>query len=114
MFNLFSYGTLRYEQVQLATFGRTLAGQADHLLGYHLSMVKITDPKVIVLSGEDSHPMLIATGNLNDEVAGMVFEVTEAELLQADEYEVADYKRVLAPLKSGGEAWVYVQNKAES
>lgn len=109
MAKLFSYGTLRYEKVQLATFGRRLEGQADELLGYRLSSVKITDPKVIALSGEDIHHLLIPTTSLQDTVAGTVFTVTDQELLQADAYEVADYKRVLAPLKSGGQAWVYVQ-----
>jgi hypothetical protein len=33
---LFSYGTLQYEAVQLDTFGRTLLGQKDVLLGYRL------------------------------------------------------------------------------
>jgi hypothetical protein len=39
----------------------------------------------------------------------MVFEVTTAELAAADEYEVADYKRVSVRLKSGVQAWVYVR-----
>jgi hypothetical protein len=29
-------------------------------------------------------------------------------LTAADEYEVDDYVRVAVPLRSGGEAWVYV------
>ncbi|SNY70247.1 hypothetical protein SAMN05421748_13746 [Paractinoplanes atraurantiacus] len=37
-----------------------------------------------------------------------MLEVTEAELGQADEYEVDDYQRVAAPLASGESAWVYV------
>jgi hypothetical protein len=37
-----------------------------------------------------------------------VFEITEIELANADKYEVADYKRVAAPLASGKTAWVYV------
>jgi hypothetical protein len=31
------------------------------------------------------------------------------ELLAADRYEVADYKRVEVVLKSGATAWVYVK-----
>jgi len=42
-------------------------------------------------------------------VAGTVFEVTEAELLQADKYEVEDYKRAGVILASGREAWLYVK-----
>ena len=47
-----------------------------------------------------------------DRVAGAVFEVTDEELAHADKYEVADYKRVLAPLASGRTAWVYFDAKA--
>ena len=36
-----------------------------------------------------------------------VFEITAEELANADKYEVADYKRVAAPLASGRTAWVY-------
>jgi gamma-glutamylcyclotransferase (GGCT)/AIG2-like uncharacterized protein YtfP len=38
-----------------------------------------------------------------------VFEITAEELAAADRYEVADYKRVAAPLASGVTAWVYVK-----
>jgi hypothetical protein len=39
----------------------------------------------------------------------MLFEITEAELLAADGYEVSDYRRVAARLRSGRTAWVYVK-----
>ena len=105
---LFSYGTLQYEAVQLATFGRKLTGVKDSLLGYRLSKVTITDPKVIATSGESEHLILIATNDKADEVPGTVFEISPEELKQADAYEVSDYKRVNATLRSGGSAWVYV------
>jgi hypothetical protein len=41
-------------------------------------------------------------------VDGTVLELTDDELRQADDYEVDDYRRVAAPLTSGGTAWVYV------
>ena len=37
----------------------------------------------------------------------MAFEVTAEELAAADRYEVAEYTRVEATLKSGVKAWVY-------
>jgi gamma-glutamylcyclotransferase (GGCT)/AIG2-like uncharacterized protein YtfP len=104
---LFSYGTLRYEAVQLATFGRKLDGVTDAVLGYKLSSIEITDAEVIALSGESTHHMLIYTGNKTDTVEGMVFDVSAEELQAADQYEVADYKRISAPLRSGAQAWVY-------
>lgn len=108
MEKLFSYGTLQLERVQLETFGRLLQGGTDELVGYRLSMVKITDPAVLVASGLDEHPIVQFTGNPGDRVAGTVFEITPAELAQADGYEVDDYQRVLAECASGQQAWVYV------
>lgn len=106
---LFSYGTLQQEEVQHATFGRKLVGAPDHLVGYKLSMVKITDPHVLATSGKEFHPILTYTANEEDQVAGVVFKITPEELLQADRYEVADYKRVQARFLSGAMAWVYVK-----
>ncbi|MFB2586268.1 gamma-glutamylcyclotransferase family protein [Herbiconiux liukaitaii] len=42
------------------------------------------------------------------EVEGTVFEITADELAAADAYEVDDYRRVLVPLATGEQAWVYV------
>jgi gamma-glutamylcyclotransferase (GGCT)/AIG2-like uncharacterized protein YtfP len=111
MENLFSYGTLQQENVQLSTFNRKLEGRADYITGYKLSMLEIKDPQVIAISGKTHHPIVEYSGNASDTVSGTVFKVSEAELLQADEYEVSDYKRVRAMLKSGGEAWVYVKHE---
>jgi hypothetical protein len=38
----------------------------------------------------------------------MVFEVTTEELLHADKYEPANYKRIKLVLESGKEACIYV------
>ena len=105
---LFSYGTLRQEAVQLATFGRRLRGADDILPGHALSMVEITDPDVIAKSGSNRHPILRRSADPANEVPGMVFELTDDELAAADRYEVSDYRRVAVRLKSGLEAWVYV------
>lgn len=108
MEQLFSYGTLQMEHVQQDTFGRKLHGVKDILAGYTLSTVKIKDDAVIQTSGTDIHPILKFTGNPADVVEGTVFEITPAELRQADDYEVAEYLRVEANFKSGIKAWVYV------
>lgn len=109
MEKLFSYGTLQQEGVQLATFGRKLTGTKDALVGYQLSMLKITDPHVLATSGKEFHPIVSHTGHNNDFVEGTVFEVTQDEILRSDSYEVGDYQRVYAPLRSGQSAWVYVK-----
>lgn len=108
MHYLFSYGTLQLKSVQLANFGRELTGKPDALLQYRIEQVEITDPRVLAESGQQFHPILRFTGNHEDEVEGMVFEVTQQELEKADDYEVSDYKRVSAVLKSGIQCWVYV------
>jgi hypothetical protein len=105
---LFSYGTLQLEAVQLATFGRRLAGAADALPGFAREMLKIEDAAVVATSGQTHHPIVRPTGRDADAVDGMVFAVTPAELLNADRYEVAAYKRIAVTLRSGKQAWVYV------
>ena len=107
--HLFSYGTLRLESVQIALFGRPLAGVDDSLPGYRQSKIEITDPGVLAKSGERFHMIVAASDDRADVVAGTVFAITEAELAAADAYEVADYKRVGARLMSGVEAWVYIK-----
>jgi hypothetical protein len=106
--NLFSYGTLQLVPVQLSTFGRTLEGTPDELPGFARSMVLIEDPKVVETSGQTHHPIVRFTGNESDRVAGAVFRITHQELLNADKYEVAAYRRIAVVLASGIRAWVYI------
>ena len=106
--HLFSYGTLQQDAVQLATFGRKLAGRQDRLPGYRLSLIAIGDPAVVATSGKSHHPMVSRTGSPEDSVEGAVLLVTSDELAQADRYEVADYRRDRVLLSSGQAAWAYV------
>jgi len=105
---LFSYGTLQQDGVQLSIFGRLLDGRVDALIGYAKSMVEVENPDVVAKSGKTHHPIVAFTGAFEDRVSGNVFEISDAELESADAYEVDAYERVLAPLASGGTAWVYV------
>ena len=111
MEKLFSYGTLQLENVQRDTFGRVLTGNKDILEKYVISKIKITDQKVIESSGTDIHPILEYTGNETDFVEGILFEVTQEELISADEYEVDDYKRTKVTFKSGKTGFVYLKNE---
>ena len=104
---LFSYGTLQLEAVQMASFGRLLAGTNDALIGFELVPLKIDDPKVVEISGKATHTMGKFTGRVSDVIPGTVFAITPDELQQADEYEVAAVKRVSVVLQSGAQAWVY-------
>jgi hypothetical protein len=97
-----------------ANAARRLTGVSDALVDYRQSMVAIDDPEVMRASGKTHHPIVAFTGVNEDRVAGMVFEITDAELAHADDYEVAAYVQVKAPLASGVEAWVYVDTRGKS
>jgi hypothetical protein len=106
--HLFSYGTLQLLPVQLSTFGRALKGTPDELPGFRNSLVRIEDPKVVETSGKTHHPIVQFTGDASDRVAGTVFLISWDELLNADKYEVAAYRRIAVKLGSGLQAWVYI------
>ena len=106
---LFSYGTLQQQDVQRATFGRLLLGHSDELPGYEPRLVEIEDPGQAAAVGRRHHANVIFNGRADSRVPGTAFELTEAELAAADEYERrASYGRVAVRLASGKEAWVYV------
>ena len=110
MGKLFSYGTLQLEKVQQDTFGRILNGSKEILVKYIISEIKITDQKVIKSSGTDIHPILMYTGNESDFVEGVLFDLTDEELANADAYEVDDYKRDEVVFKSGKTGFVYLKS----
>jgi gamma-glutamylcyclotransferase (GGCT)/AIG2-like uncharacterized protein YtfP len=107
--NLFSYGSLRDEEVQRAVFGRTVDTTADAIVGYRMVTLTITDPKAIAISGRSDHRIIEPTGHDDDQVEGAVLPISEDELKRADTYEDAAYKRVSVRLRSGADAWVYVR-----
>jgi gamma-glutamylcyclotransferase (GGCT)/AIG2-like uncharacterized protein YtfP len=105
---LFSYGTLRQENVQLATFGRLLDGRPDALAGFALSPMAIADPQVVATSGSAVHTIARPSGNPADRVPGTVFTLAPAEIEAADRYESGPIERIRVRLESGAEAYVYV------
>jgi gamma-glutamylcyclotransferase (GGCT)/AIG2-like uncharacterized protein YtfP len=106
---LFSYGSLQQEETQLATFGRTLAGEKDLMIGYEPSLVKIPDPELAKRLKKLHHDNVRKTDDDWSNVQGTVFEVTDAELAMADAFEAQFlYTRVSVPLASGKDAWVYL------
>lgn len=111
MHYLFSYGTLQLEKVQLENYGRVLVGKKDILRAYRIENLLITDETVIRKSEKDIHPVAVKTNNINDFIEGVIFEISDAELLETDKYEVSDYKRVLETFESGNKAWIYVTRK---
>lgn len=110
---LFTYGTLQLEEVQVATFGRVLEGRPDALPGYRLVTITIGDEAFVIKSGSAQHRNLQFTGNSSDVVEGKVFLVTKEELARSDSYEPEGYGRVQVQLKSGTNAWVYLLTDEE-
>lgn len=107
---LFSYGTLQQEDVQLSTFGRRLYGTPDELVGFEASSVLIAEPRAAAAAGRTHHDNVTFSGS-DSRVSGTAYEVTNAELTAADEYELrAAYRRILVTLASGRPAWVYVHS----
>ena len=106
---LFSYGTLQRNDVQLRLFGRQLAGEKDVLPGYETAVIEIND--AAFLAKGEAKDQLTATASNGASIEGTVFELTEAELLQADSYEPEGYSRIRVELVSGKEAWLYTTDK---
>jgi gamma-glutamylcyclotransferase (GGCT)/AIG2-like uncharacterized protein YtfP len=95
---LFAYGTLQQPEVQRATFGRLLEGENDALVGFEQSTSR-------------GHLNVTRTGRSDDRVQGLVFEITDAELVAADRYEErAEFARIAGTLASGKQAWLYVDS----
>lgn len=106
---IFSYGTLQQGEVQISTFGRLLSGQKDELVGFEQSLVEIEHPEDKAATGKTHHANAVFNGDPGSRIAGTAFEVNEAELAAADQYEApARYERISTTLASGREAWVYV------
>ena len=104
MQKLFTYGTLRDPATQEKLLGRTLgAGQPDILRGYRLA--KLTGIHA-VFSILQPHP--------GSTVDGRLFEVTQDELEQLDDYEGEAYQRISVTLVSKTRAWVYCENPKSS
>jgi gamma-glutamylcyclotransferase (GGCT)/AIG2-like uncharacterized protein YtfP len=108
---LFSYGTLQEADVQLATFGRLLDGCRDELPAFEASLIRIEDPQTAAAIGRTHHANVVPNGQSASRVSGTVFDVTDAELAAADEFErPASYGRLAVTLASGKTAWVYVHS----
>jgi gamma-glutamylcyclotransferase (GGCT)/AIG2-like uncharacterized protein YtfP len=105
---LFSYGTLRQREVQLANYGRELDGSPDVLSGYRLEQLVIDRPDVMEISRKSVHTIARRSGDPADRIPGMLFVLTEGELGATDAYETSAYRRIEVTLESGRTAWVYV------
>ena len=79
------------------------------MVGFVPGQVPIRDPEAAREAGRSAYDNVIPTSAPTDRVAGVAFEVTEAELRRADQYESpAGYERITTVLGSGRAAWVYL------
>jgi gamma-glutamylcyclotransferase (GGCT)/AIG2-like uncharacterized protein YtfP len=75
-------------------------------------LAAILEKAVIPSLNSQSDNKLHVSSTDPNEVQGTVFEITKKELFNADKYEVAEYMRVSAKLKSGKTTWMYAESKA--
>lgn len=94
-------------------FGRLLVGAKDILKGYKLTAIEVTDELFLAKGEEKNQQTLISTNDNKDVIEGMVFEISEEELLISDSYEPAGYKRIRVKLELGKKAWVYIAYKMD-
>ncbi|RMX02223.1 gamma-glutamylcyclotransferase [Corticibacter populi] len=108
---LFTYGTLQRLDIQRHVFGGPLVGTPDELHGHTRLEVELIDDAA-ALAGQTRYPMLRPANANAAPIAGLVYELSEIQLQRADHYEGPAYARVRVVLRSGREAWVYVDAQA--
>lgn len=100
---LFTYGTLQDEMIQKVVLSRSLNGKADSLPGYCISKEKVAG----------AYPVVEKSKNPADRVEGVVYLISDKELLKTDAYEGVAYMRSKVILESGIESWVYLRSTSE-
>lgn len=105
MEQIFSYGTLQSKAIQMQVFSRLLSGTPDQLLGYKLKDLKIEEE-----FGMADYFVAIPSENPSDAIAGIVYSISSKELAKVDLFESNAYKRVEITLKSGTNAWIYLES----
>lgn len=95
---LFAYGTLREEKIRFAITGKKSFTLTDRIVGFELSEVR---------EGEISYPALVPGENT---IEGLVFEVTDEDLVHLDAYEGPEYKRLRLVSQTGLLVWVYLKS----
>lgn len=105
MEQIFSYGTLQSKAIQMQVFSRLLSGTPDQLLGYKLKDLKIEEE-----FGMADYFVAIPSENPSDAIDGIVYSISSKELAKVDLFESNAYKRVEITLKSGTNAWIYLES----
>lgn len=104
MEKLFAYGTLKDKNIQETIFGRILTGTPDSVTGFVTKEIQIEEE-----FGVTTYPIIVETKNPEDVVTGILYQLTELQLQQADTYEGIHYKRIQVQLESNEVAWTYLR-----
>jgi gamma-glutamylcyclotransferase (GGCT)/AIG2-like uncharacterized protein YtfP len=104
MENLFAYGTLKDKRIQETIFGKVLTGTPDTVTGFITKEIQIEEE-----FGVTPYPIIVETKNPEDVVIGVLYQLTEYQLEQADIYEGMHYKRIQVKLESNEIAWTYLR-----
>lgn len=102
MAKLFAYGSLKDPDIQQNIFGRILKGTPDTLIGYTLTHIEIEEEFGMV-----TYRIITPTENLTDIIVGLIYDITDEELQEADTYEGLHYKRLEVLLESNQIAWTF-------
>ncbi len=103
MENLFVYGTLQQEKIQIDIFGKRVPGKKDILPGYEKYTIRIPEN-----AGGSSYPAIKPSLKNESKVKGIVLPIQEKDLILTDRYEGNSYFRKKLKLESGISAWTYI------
>jgi gamma-glutamylcyclotransferase (GGCT)/AIG2-like uncharacterized protein YtfP len=98
MNNIFTYGTLMDASVRTRVLGKEITGKNDSLSNFRLKKHSVLYSYPVVEKNEGNN------------VKGMVFEVTDDDLINLDRYESDYYRREIVTLDSGVKSMVYIEN----
>jgi hypothetical protein len=106
---IFSHGSLQQSDTQVSLFGRVLSGDSDELVDFIPTQIVVPPAHKAAAAGVTHYANVEYVEGSGSRVAGMVFDITDAELVLTDAYErEAEYVRISVRLNSGRSAWVYV------
>lgn len=105
----FSYDISESENLQLQHYGRKFHGTEDTLSGYTLKDTNLNGVSMSENNRTKTPQIAIKSKEMNDELKGIVFEITGEELVLTDQLAVPNSKRVLVTTNSGAEVWVYIE-----
>ncbi len=103
---VFSYGAFTQTHVHQEVYGRRLTGHLDSLPGYRLKLIGVPEEAADTLA-IPRQPAAVP-GEPEDLIAGMRYEISEAELAAVEAINSGLFDRVWVKLASGQGAWAFI------